>query len=129
MNHSSIAVIIVTYRTADLTIDCLRSVAEERLVYNLNLTAVVVDTSSDDFSSIQRAIGANGWSDWVKLSCAPRNGGFAYGNNLGIQLASLGGSPDYIHLLNPDTLVRKGAIEKLVQFLETHPGVGIAGSS
>ncbi|SRR6266851_739411 len=129
MNAPRIAVIIVTYRTADLTVDCLRSVAEERLIHDLKLTAVVVDTSSHDFPSIQQAIDANGWSDWVKLSCAPRNGGFAYGNNLGIQLACRDGPPDYIHLLNPDTLVRKGAIEKLVQFLETHPSVGIAGSS
>jgi GT2 family glycosyltransferase len=32
-------------------------------------------------------------------------------------------------MLNPDTVVRKGAIGALVRFLEAHPDVGIAGSS
>ena len=32
-------------------------------------------------------------------------------------------------MLNPDTVVRKGAIGALVRFLEEHPSVGIAGSS
>jgi hypothetical protein len=57
------------------------------------------------------------------------NGGFAYGNNLGIRSAYELGRPNYIHLLNPDTQVRPGAIAKLAEFLETHPQVGIAGSS
>jgi hypothetical protein len=39
------------------------------------------------------------------------------------------GRPNYFHLLNPDTLVRKSAIGALVRFLEAHPDVGIAGGS
>jgi hypothetical protein len=65
----------------------------------------------------------------VTLVRAPRNGGFAYGNNLAFRVAQENGTPDYFHLLNPDTLVRKGAIGALVRFLEMHPEVGIVGSS
>ena len=36
-------------------------------------------------------------------------------------------APDYIHMLNQDTLVNAGAIEALVEFIETHPHGGIAG--
>jgi GT2 family glycosyltransferase len=60
---------------------------------------------------------------------APVNGGFAYGNNLGVQHAYAEKRPDYVYVLNPDTEVRFGAIGSLVRFLEASPQVGIAGGS
>jgi len=129
MINKRVAVIIVTYKTAELAIDCLRSIDAERRDADLIITATVVDNSSEDFDAIKQAIDLNGWSDWVQVACPPKNGGFAYGNNFGVKLATKTGTPDYIHLLNPDTVVRKGAIASLVQFLETHRTVGIAGSS
>jgi GT2 family glycosyltransferase len=62
------------------------------------------------------------------VRCAPFNGGFAYGNNLGMQLAYAEGSPSYFYLLNPDAQVKPGAIASLKRFLDLHPDVGIAGS-
>ena len=35
---------------------------------------------------------------------------------------------DYVLLLNPDTIVRPGAISALIKFMDAHPTVGIAGS-
>jgi N-acetylglucosaminyl-diphospho-decaprenol L-rhamnosyltransferase len=129
MNEIHVAIVIVTYRTADLAIDCLRSIDKERNSGGLRVTAVVVDNSCEDVNDVQQAIHQNGWSDWASVVGAPKNGGFAYGNNLGIQLSKAHSSPDYIHLLNPDTLLRSGAIDALVQFLEENASVGIAGSS
>ena len=59
-----------------------------------------------------------------------RNGGFSFGNNAGIRnaLARQTDSPDYVFLLNPDTLVEPGAIGKLIDFMEAHPNVGLTGS-
>ena len=88
MSNRSVAVVIVTYKSAALTIACLRSIASERLTSDLQISATVVDNSTDDYPLILQAIRENGWSDWVRLARAPRNGGFAYGNNLGVQLAS-----------------------------------------
>ena len=93
------------------------------------IRVVVVDNASGDAPAIAEAIEKNSWSSWVTLVRAPRNGGFAYGNNLAFRVAQEDGTPDYFHLLNPDTLVREGAIGALVRFLETHPEVGIVGSS
>jgi N-acetylglucosaminyl-diphospho-decaprenol L-rhamnosyltransferase len=129
MTKIHVAIVIVTYRTADLTIDCLRSIEKERNNEGLRVTAVVVDNSLEDVDAVQLAVRQNGWSDWASVAPAPRNGGFAYGNNFGIQLSQIDGSPDYIHLLNPDTVLRAGAIDALVRFLEANPKVGIAGSS
>jgi hypothetical protein len=103
--------------------------AAERATAGADIRAVIVDNASGDFPSISRAIAASGWESWVTATVAPHNGGFAYGNNLGIRQALQSGPVDYIYLLNPDTQVRTGAIETLVRFLESDPRIGIAGSS
>jgi len=125
-----IDVVIVTYRCARLTIECLRSVEDERRrTPGLAIRAIVVDNASEDLPAIRQAVNLNSWSSWVVLIDAPRNGGFAYGNNRGIEYAYSSGPPAYVYLLNPDAQVRVGAISSLVRFLESHPNVGIAGSS
>lgn len=124
-----VAVVIVSYRSAALTIDCLRSLQAERAQTDFGLRAVVVDNASGDAVEIEAALQREGWSDWVDLLVAPRNGGFAYGNNLGLAHALRQYQPDYLHLLNPDTRVRPGAVRALVEFLQHNPTVGIAGSS
>jgi hypothetical protein len=129
MNEIDVAIAIVSYRSAELTIGCLRSIDAERSTPGVRVRVIVVDNASGDAPAIAEAIEANTWSSWVTLVRAPRNGGFAYGNNLAFRIAREEGPPNYFHLLNPDTLVRKGAIGALVRFLETHPSVGIAGSS
>jgi len=129
MPELTVAVVIVSYRSAALTIECLRSVLAERSAAGLNIHAVVIDNASGDHPAIARAVVENGWGSWVTAVPAPRNGGFAYGNNLGIRHALQRGPADYVYLLNPDTQVRAGAIAALVRFLEKHPRIGIAGSS
>jgi N-acetylglucosaminyl-diphospho-decaprenol L-rhamnosyltransferase len=124
-----VAVVIVTYKSAQLTIDAVRSLVAERATPGLSVRAVVVDNASGDLPEIARVVEHCEWSSWVSLAQAPRNGGFAYGNNLGIDRAFASGAPSYVYLLNPDAQVRPGAIGSLVRFLEAHPEVGIAGGS
>jgi N-acetylglucosaminyl-diphospho-decaprenol L-rhamnosyltransferase len=127
MRSVDVAVIIVSYKSAELTAACLQSIFREQGKAGIKMRAVVVDNASGDFPVIERAIVANDWLSWVTLIAAPQNGGFAYGNNLGIRHAHAERAPDYLFLLNPDTQVRPGAVAALVDFLETHPEVGIAG--
>jgi N-acetylglucosaminyl-diphospho-decaprenol L-rhamnosyltransferase len=130
MNKIEIAVVIVTYQSAELAIECLVSIhAERESQQTLNIVVVLVDNASGDLPRISRAVERNGWSSWVTLVLAPKNGGFAYGNNLGIRTVYERRRPNYIYLLNPDTKVRPGAVAALVDFLERHPQVGIAGGS
>lgn len=123
-----VAVVIVTYRSADLAVESIRSLEAERSGRTARVRVVVVDNASGDAPAIRAAIEANGWSTWVTLVLSPRNGGFGYGNNLGITQACATGNPDYFYLLNPDAQVRAGAIERLIRFFEAHPKAGIAGS-
>jgi N-acetylglucosaminyl-diphospho-decaprenol L-rhamnosyltransferase len=129
MRDVQVAVLIVTYKSALLAIESIRSLENERTDPQLQLRVIIVDNASGDFPLIAKAIEANNWSSWVTLIKAPRNGGFGYGNNLAMAQAFKDGPPTYIHLLNPDTQVRPGAIDSLVQFLEARPEVGIAGGS
>jgi GT2 family glycosyltransferase len=123
-----VAVVIVTYRVAELTIECLRSIQPEVMTPGVNIRVIVVDNASGDAAKIRSAIDKNGWSSWVSLLVAERNGGFAYGNNLAFRHAYETSPPNYFHLLNPDAQLWPGAIVALVGFLETHDQAGIAGS-
>ncbi len=122
-------VVIVNYRTGDLVIDCLKSLAEE-IAAIPGARVEVVDNASGDNSvaRLAQAIGENGWS-WVTLRALSANGGFAFGNNAAIGPALTGDRPPrYVLLLNPDTYIRPGALRALLSFMEVHPDVGIAGS-
>lgn len=126
---TDIVVVIVSYRSAALTIESVRALDAERANPSLRLRVVVVDNDSGDYPGIAAAIAANGWATWASLVASPRNGGFAFGNNIGIGHAWADGRSDYVYLLNPDAQVRPGAVAALVRFLEEHPGAGIAGSA
>src|SRR5580700_1601400 len=101
-HNLDVAVVIVTFKSAQLAIESLRSLVMERDTPGLRIRAVVVDNASGDLPQIAQAVAANNWSAWVALVSAPRNGGFSYGNNLGIKRAFADARPTYIYLLNPD---------------------------
>ena len=127
---TSLLVVILNYRTPSLTIDCLHSLVNE--VRSLPGTQVVVtDNASGDDSveQISTAIASEKWGDWVTFLPLERNGGFAFGNNAAIAPALQSTNPPtYVLLLNPDTVVRPHALQELVNFMDAHPQVGIAGS-
>src|SRR5205085_12243697 len=107
----SVLVVIVNWRTAELTIDCLRSLAPE-LSAIAGARAVVADNASDDGSAdrIEQSIANDNWHSFASVLRLPRNGGFAYGNNAAISQGRIADPPfRYFHLLNPDTLVRPAA--------------------
>jgi len=130
-NHPyPLLVVIVNYRTSSLTIDCLRSLVSE--VQSLpGIRVAVADNASGDGSAeqIPAAIASEGWSEWASFVPLDRNGGFAFGNNALIRpVLQSTNPPPYFLLLNPDTIVRPGALKALVDFMDTHPDAGIAGS-
>ena len=124
-------IVIVNFRTPGLVIDCLRSLSLQKDALN-NGRVVVVDNDSGDGSvaKVRAAIDRENWHAWAYVLPTDRNGGFAFGNNAGISDALRAASRiDYVMLLNPDTVARAGAIRALVDFMESHQRVGIAGSS
>ncbi|MBD3882763.1 glycosyltransferase family 2 protein [Phormidium tenue FACHB-886] len=128
-DSSRLHIVVLNYRTPDLTVDCLQSLVSE--VSTLPGTHVtVVDNASGDESveKIGTAIAKHGWDTWITFLPLPKNGGYAFGNNAAIRPVLASNPPPYILLLNPDTIVRPGAIKALVNFMDAHPNAGIAGS-
>jgi N-acetylglucosaminyl-diphospho-decaprenol L-rhamnosyltransferase len=126
-NPIEVAVIIVNYRSADLTLRALEALEVEARAPELKLTAVVVENASGDEAKLREGIPR--FEHFARLVVSPVNGGFGAGNNLGLRtLLASGAQPRYVHFLNPDTVAREGAVLALVQFLEAHPQAGAAGS-
>ncbi len=123
-------IVIVNYRTAGLTVDCLRSLLPEVAAVAGGCRVVVTDNASGDDSAdaIQKAVDVNGWGGWASVMPLEHNGGFAYGNNAAIGPAlEKPDKPQYVYLLNPDTLALPGAVGELIKFLDEDEQVGIAG--
>jgi GT2 family glycosyltransferase len=123
-------VVIVNYRVTDLTIDCLRSLsAEIPRVPDAKVAVCENGTGPDDARRLREAIDANGWSGWVTLTAIEPNRGFTGGNNVILREAMKSDNPpEYVLLLNSDTIVLPHALDSLVDFMDKNPKVGIAGS-
>jgi len=63
------------------------------------------------------------WGDRIQLMHNGDNRGVAWGNNLGIACSR----GEYVCLLNPDTIIHRGAFPKLVAFMDDHPRAACCG--
>jgi hypothetical protein len=110
-------VLVVNFNTRQLTKSCLESLFGCTRVILPNV--IVVDNASTDGSAeaIREAFPG------VRLIACEENLGFAAANNL----AARDATGAYILLLNPDTVVQDGAIDRIVEFAEGHPEAGIFG--
>lgn len=112
-----ISIIIVNYNVKDFLAQCLSTL---RIALDgLESEIIVIDNDSQD-----------GSKDYlpkkfpeVQYSWLDVNLGFGAANNIGIEQAK----GRYILLLNPDTLIDKDTIRKMIAFMDKEPQTGIAG--
>jgi GT2 family glycosyltransferase len=120
-----LGIVILNWNTRDLLRDCLRSVyaARGQLVFQV----CVVDNASSDGS----AATVRSEFPQVLVIESPHNGGYAAGNNLGLQALNFGlgrnDGPRYALLLNPDTVVPATALADMLAYMDSRPGCGAAG--
>ena len=112
-----LSIIIISYNTRELLMNCLRSV--EASTSGCALEIFVVDNASRDGSPAL----VHDRFPQVRLINNNHNLGFARANNLALQQA--GGR--YALLLNSDTIVRPGNLEQLIGFADAHPHAGLIG--
>ncbi len=117
MTNPQLSILVVSYGTRDLTLECLSSVYRETGAVPFEI--LVVDNGSPDGSAA--AIAAS--FPQVRLFALRENLGFGAANNLAARQAT----GKYLLLLNPDTVVLERAIQKLYDFAERHPEAGIIG--
>ena len=120
--------IVLNYRTAEMTLKAIE--AAVRAMEGLAGAITVVDNDSGDgsYERLTRAVQERAWSQ-VRVLQSGHNGGYGAGNNFGAsQGLPDGSSPDFIYILNSDAFPESGAIRVLVEHLQAHPEVGLAGS-
>lgn len=113
LQRPDVAIVIVSWNTKDLLRKCLHSVYAETKKYSFEIW--VVDNDSPDKSAEMVAAEF----PEVKLIANTTNNGFAPANNQALRLAK---AKNYL-LLNPDTVVLSGAIDKMLDYMYEHkPG-------
>jgi len=110
-----LSIVIVSWNTRELLRACLKAVQAE--IAPLTTEVFVVDNASADASA--EMVGKD--FPWVNLIANTRNLGFAAGNNQVLRTCT----GAMVLLLNPDTELQPGAIKTLMEFLATHPKVGV----
>lgn len=143
----TLAVVIVSYNVRELLRECLISL-HAALARSPELAAqvwVVDNASADGSAALIRAE-----FPAVHLIAAPENLGFTAGNNLALQClgfaprgteahpltarrwldapAPPASPPDYVWLLNPDTVVHEDAPARLVQVMQATPRAAACGA-
>lgn len=112
-----LSIIITNWNTRQLLLDCIASVYAT--VRSTRFEIFVVDNGSTDHSV--EAV-AKSYPD-VRIIANKANLGFAKANNLAIR--RMGGR--YAVFLNSDTVLKEGALEAMLRFMEAHPQAGICG--
>ena len=112
-----LSIIIVNWNTAELLTQCLNSIyhAAPQLYFEI----IVVDNGSTDNSMDV----VNEYFPDLRVVRNTRNLGFARANNQGLAI----GTGRYFMLLNSDTVVPPGEIDKLVHFADQSPEIGVLG--
>lgn len=101
------SVIIVNYNTCKMTCECIDSIVEK--TKDVEYEIILVDNASTDGSKEFFEKDSR-----IKYIYSERNGGFGYGNNLGMKVAK----GKYLFLLNSDTLLVNNAIKEFYDFAE-----------
>jgi hypothetical protein len=114
---AELTVIIVSYKTRDLTLKCLQTLYANTA--RTRMRVVVYDNASDD--GTVEAIHAQ--YPQVELIASPQNLGFAAANNWVAERAGT----EWLVLLNPDTEVHENGIDNLLDFARAHPQAGLTG--
>ncbi len=117
MKNVILSIIIVHYKTRELTLQCLRSIRAFSPAASYEI--LLIDSDSKD------GIGETVAEEFpqVRFIEVGRNDGFGRANNLGIVNAH----GKYLLLLNSDTQIIEPIFDSLVEYMEVHPEVGCLG--
>jgi len=110
-----LSLIVVNWNAKELLKGCLRSI--QKNMVQIDGEVLVVDNGSGDGSPevVKREF------SWVRLLRNKENVGFARANNQAIRVSE----GRYILLLNPDAVLRRGALDKMIKYIRAHPEAGI----
>lgn len=115
-----VSVIIVNWNVRELLHACIASVYADGGLDAQALQVIVVDNASADGSA---QMVSEAWPQ-VELFANTDNLGFGRANNQALPHCRA----PFVLLLNPDTLVRDGAIATMLRTMQDDPSIGVLGS-
>jgi hypothetical protein len=119
-----LSIIILSFNTKELTINCLNSIVDQykQELDNAQFEVIVVDNASTDDSvkAVEKLKTSN-----LKLIKSEENLGFSKGCNLGAKNAK----GEYLLFLNSDTEIKDQGFVKMVDYLRKNEQVGILGGA
>lgn len=119
-----LGVIIVSWNVKELLDACLLSLREELGRAALTSAAVwVIDNASHDGTPDM----VRSRHPWVSLEASPENLGFVRGNNRIMERLLHTDAPEFLWLLNPDTVIQPGALTGLLDLMDAQPRAGLVG--
>ena len=116
---TSIGIVILNYNDSESTLQLLNLIHE----YN-NLAIVVVDNNSTDQSYDKLLHFTNVYN--FHLIKADINGGYSYGNNLGLKYLINTKNVDIAIIANPDIIFNENILEILTEHFNTYRKCGLA---
>ncbi len=123
-----LGIVIVNWNTRDLLAKCLQTVYAS--AGDFTYRVLVVDNASTDGSADM----VRQHFPQAELLVSAENVGYPRGNNSGLRALGYhaagqvdAAAPRYALLLNPDTEVPADALHHMVQYMDAHPEIGVAG--
>lgn len=121
MKKKSVSCVILNYNDAETTLNLVSSIKGYSLIDHI----VIVDNCSTDNS-------------WEELSCqnggkvhvisSPRNGGYGFGNNVGLRYSADVLHVDYSIIANPDVIFDENCVAKFVRTLQEDSSVAVVSA-
>lgn len=121
--QNDLSIIIVNYRTYNLTKKTIESVINEKHPFSYNI--YVVDNASGDGSleKLQEDFKSQVDEGVLKFIENSKNSGFSHANNKALRLSS----SEYVLLLNSDTKVHDDCLEKCLNYMVGDGKIGALG--
>lgn len=113
------AIIVLNYNDHENTIKYVNSIKDYDIVDKI----IVVDNNSTTKDEIK--ILKELESEKVEILSSEKNGGYAYGNNLGLKYLEKIGSYEFVAISNPDVYVDEKTLTDCLDYLKNHNKVAI----
>ncbi|RBQ22661.1 Glycosyltransferase AglG [Candidatus Methanobinarius endosymbioticus] len=117
-----VSIIIVNYKTFELTKDAVESVLNT-VKSSFEIIIVDNDSQDDSYENLRNVFNEEINNNIIKTIANSTNKGFAAANNLGIKISK----GKFVLLLNSDTIVKKGSIDDTLKYIKNHDDMGAIG--
>jgi len=116
MDNYLLSIVIVTWNTAQITLNCIKTI-NKFLKDKIDYEIIVVDNNSTD--NTKKVLS----KEKIKYIYNPKNSGFAKGNNIGVKQSQ----GKYIFFLNSDMEIIDDRLIEMLQYYQNNPSTGLIG--